>query len=311
MTATTARSTPQVAFIREAECIGCTKCFNACPVDAIVGAARFLHSVLAADCTGCGLCLTPCPVDCIELRPTEQAIDSIKAEQAKQRKIQRLTAQAAPSRTSSMPSPSTTNAPPAPTPSNHTTEGHSPQKLKIAANMTQIALTKAEQQLKRRPSPALENQVAKLRLAAQQAQERLQQAEHTAPAPTTTAAAKNDALQQAKCQLVAQRMALKQAIQQGVTASELASVQAKLEAAEQALQDAEAQTERPKPERTLSYKHPITPQWRDLKTELALARAALHQQKHQAPTDPSRWQQAQARLQAAEQQLAQYLTEHP
>jgi electron transport complex protein RnfB len=60
---------PAVALIRENECIGCTKCIQACPVDAIVGASRHMHTVIAADCTGCELCIPPCPVDCIEMRP--------------------------------------------------------------------------------------------------------------------------------------------------------------------------------------------------------------------------------------------------
>ena len=60
---------PQVAFIREAECIGCTKCIQACPVDAILGAAKLMHTVIVDECTGCDLCVAPCPVDCIEMRP--------------------------------------------------------------------------------------------------------------------------------------------------------------------------------------------------------------------------------------------------
>ncbi|EGH22235.1 MULTISPECIES: electron transport complex subunit RsxB [Pseudomonas syringae group genomosp. 2] len=59
----------QVAFIREAECIGCTKCIQACPVDAIVGAAKLMHTVIVDECTGCDLCVAPCPVDCIEMHP--------------------------------------------------------------------------------------------------------------------------------------------------------------------------------------------------------------------------------------------------
>ena len=58
-----------VAWIDEPACIGCTKCIQACPVDAIVGASKFMHTVIAAQCTGCELCIPPCPVDCIELRP--------------------------------------------------------------------------------------------------------------------------------------------------------------------------------------------------------------------------------------------------
>ena len=60
---------PQVAVIDEAACIGCTKCILACPVDAIVGASKRMHTVIASWCTGCELCLPPCPVDCIALAP--------------------------------------------------------------------------------------------------------------------------------------------------------------------------------------------------------------------------------------------------
>ena len=58
-----------VAYIREAECIGCTKCIQACPVDAILGAAKQMHTVIVDECTGCDLCVEPCPVDCIEMLP--------------------------------------------------------------------------------------------------------------------------------------------------------------------------------------------------------------------------------------------------
>ncbi len=61
----------QVARIDPAACIGCTKCLPACPVDAIVGAGKRLHDVIAAACTGCGLCIPPCPVDCITLHSVE------------------------------------------------------------------------------------------------------------------------------------------------------------------------------------------------------------------------------------------------
>lgn len=55
------------AVIREDECIGCTKCINACPVDAIIGSGKLMHTVLSDLCTGCELCIPPCPVDCIDL----------------------------------------------------------------------------------------------------------------------------------------------------------------------------------------------------------------------------------------------------
>ncbi len=62
---------PVVALIDEQTCIGCTLCIQACPVDAIVGMAKHMHTVLKAECTGCELCLPPCPVDCISLVPVE------------------------------------------------------------------------------------------------------------------------------------------------------------------------------------------------------------------------------------------------
>jgi electron transport complex protein RnfB len=62
-------SPARVAWIDEGRCIGCARCLPPCPVDAIVGAPKFLHTVLAGHCTGCELCLAPCPVDCIEMRP--------------------------------------------------------------------------------------------------------------------------------------------------------------------------------------------------------------------------------------------------
>jgi Na+-translocating ferredoxin:NAD+ oxidoreductase subunit B len=66
-------ASPYVAWIDEPRCIGCTKCIQACPVDAIVGASKYMHTVIAEDCTGCELCIPPCPVDCIEMRPAPPA----------------------------------------------------------------------------------------------------------------------------------------------------------------------------------------------------------------------------------------------
>ncbi|MFZ0218995.1 MAG: electron transport complex subunit RsxB [Candidatus Aquirickettsiella sp.] len=82
---------PLIAHIRESECIGCTKCIQACPVDAIVGAAKQLHVILSQECTGCELCLAPCPVDCIDMLPLN--LPNYNPQQARQRyyaKKQRL-----------------------------------------------------------------------------------------------------------------------------------------------------------------------------------------------------------------------------
>lgn len=59
---------PAVAVIDEALCIGCVHCRNVCPVDAIVGAQHFMHTIIESECTGCELCIAPCPVDCIRMR---------------------------------------------------------------------------------------------------------------------------------------------------------------------------------------------------------------------------------------------------
>ena len=80
-----------VAFIVEQDCIGCVKCIAACPVDAILGAAKFMHTVIASECTGCELCVEPCPVDCIIIKPlpsamnNETALIKAKAQRAKLR----------------------------------------------------------------------------------------------------------------------------------------------------------------------------------------------------------------------------------
>ena len=68
----------QVAIIDENTCIGCTLCIQSCPVDAIVGAAKQLHTVVAAECTGCELCLAPCPVDCIAMEAIVETVDTWK-----------------------------------------------------------------------------------------------------------------------------------------------------------------------------------------------------------------------------------------
>ncbi|QAU22942.1 RnfABCDGE type electron transport complex subunit B [Dyella sp. M7H15-1] len=89
-----------LARIIEADCIGCTKCIQVCPVDAIVGANKLMHTVVADDCTGCERCVPACPVDCIVLEPMslEQANDPEHADAARrhfQRRETRLAAQQA------------------------------------------------------------------------------------------------------------------------------------------------------------------------------------------------------------------------
>ncbi|SET21081.1 electron transport complex protein RnfB [Nitrosomonas marina] len=70
-----------VAVIDENLCIGCTFCIRSCPVDAIVGAAKQMHTVISRECTGCELCLDPCPMDCIQMVPDVSQLDAVKSQQ--------------------------------------------------------------------------------------------------------------------------------------------------------------------------------------------------------------------------------------
>jgi electron transport complex protein RnfB len=70
--------TKRVAFVHEDMCIGCTKCIQACPVDAIAGGTKALHTVISDLCTGCDLCVAPCPTDCIEMIPVKTTPDTWK-----------------------------------------------------------------------------------------------------------------------------------------------------------------------------------------------------------------------------------------
>ncbi len=74
-----------VALVDEARCIGCARCIDACPVDAIAGAQGYMHTVIADYCTGCELCLPPCPVDCIEMVPWRKPWTRSDAQGAKLR----------------------------------------------------------------------------------------------------------------------------------------------------------------------------------------------------------------------------------
>jgi electron transport complex protein RnfB len=78
-----------VALVDEARCIGCTRCIDACPVDAIVGAQSLMHTVVEPWCIGCALCLPPCPVDCIDMVPARGAWTLAHKQAAKTRARQR------------------------------------------------------------------------------------------------------------------------------------------------------------------------------------------------------------------------------
>ncbi|GGJ79872.1 RnfABCDGE type electron transport complex subunit B [Pseudomonas matsuisoli] len=187
---------PQVAFIREAECIGCTKCIQACPTDAILGAAKLMHTVIKDECTGCELCVAPCPVDCIDILPLAQpeaARQRARADQFRQRfesrnrrialeesrrKAERQTRLALNKRPSSPVDAAEASADPADL-----------KRLKIEAAMARMALTKAEKQLAQHGTAALATQVESLRLASLAAQNALERASK-APTPADEVAIK-------------------------------------------------------------------------------------------------------------------------
>jgi electron transport complex protein RnfB len=86
---------PTVAVIDEETCIGCTKCIQACPVDAIVGASKLMHTVIASWCTGCELCIPPCPVDCIAMVDTPQFPEAGLSRERHEARARRLVRDAA------------------------------------------------------------------------------------------------------------------------------------------------------------------------------------------------------------------------
>ena len=79
---------PKLAIINEDQCIGCTKCIQACPVDAIFGTSKSMHTVIQSECNGCELCVEPCPVDCIDIVIQDQPIQT--RHERKQKSIQYL-----------------------------------------------------------------------------------------------------------------------------------------------------------------------------------------------------------------------------
>jgi len=180
----------QRAVIREDECIGCTKCIQVCPTDAILGAAKLMHTVIESECSGCELCLAPCPVDCIDLvavpAPLDRQAERQRAQyyrrrfDARQVRLQRERERLESERQRRQAPPVAATL--AETPA--TTES-SLKPLKIAAAMARVALQKAERQLAQYGTPALDAQVQQLREAAEQAQAALATAQR---APATTAA---------------------------------------------------------------------------------------------------------------------------
>ncbi|SHL00319.1 RnfABCDGE type electron transport complex subunit B [Phytopseudomonas punonensis] len=299
---------PQVAVIREAECIGCTKCIQACPVDAIVGAAKLMHTVINDECTGCELCIAPCPVDCIDLitlAPTEAEEQRARADQFRtrhQNRLARLARNDARRRTARPVRPAPVEAPAvAPLQPHGAT---SLKQAKIDAAMSRARLQKALKAFGDTPDDSQRQQLAALQQAAEQDQRRL--AELQATSEQATASPGEQALKQAKIDLASHRMALKAGERRGLDEQALAPLRSAYAAAQQALHLAEERCGKPAPTRLLVDKAGISAQWRELKTDLAYARAELNKLQRAEAPDAVMLNNARERLAAAERRLQEH-----
>lgn len=325
----------QIAYIREAECIGCTKCIQACPVDAIVGAAKLMHTVLIDECTGCDLCVAPCPVDCIEMHPqagaemvpivgglavdaAQRSARTAKRNQARQRYEQRvarlrreeehkLAERQARAQRASQPLESTGD------PVQGAIERVRNQKAAAAdaalkKAKVDLAMSRAQlnKSLKAFGHPPIAEQAAQLVLMQQQfeaAERALAELEQNTPAP----APKDSALKRAKIQLALHRAELAKARSNGAPEEQLAGLRLALAQAEQDLHAAEQASGKPAPDLVRVEKRPIDARLRQLKTELAYARADLSKLQRSAQTSPQQLEQAQSRLLDLEKQVAAHV----
>ncbi|QXQ19930.1 electron transport complex subunit RsxB [Pseudomonas tolaasii] len=237
----------QVAYIREAECIGCTKCIQACPVDAIVGAAKLMHTVIMDECTGCDLCVAPCPVDCIEMRPAAGLVPivgglatsedlrhqrSLKRDRARRRyeqrnaRLQREEAQKLAERLAQA-----KRAPALPMEA-ATARDTAVKKAKVTVAMSRAQLHKS---LKAFGHPPTFEQQSQLIILQQQfeAAEKALAALEVDTAPKTVAATGNNAdLKRAKIQLAMRRAALKKAQDSNAEPQQLAEAQGAVDEAQ-------------------------------------------------------------------------------
>ncbi|SCZ20728.1 MULTISPECIES: electron transport complex subunit RsxB [Pseudomonas] len=328
---------PQVAYIREAECIGCTKCIQACPIDAIVGAAKLMHTVIIDECTGCDLCVAPCPVDCIEMHPLplgtlpvvgglatsleEQQARAAKRDHARQRferrnaRLQREEQQkqaereARAQRAAQVEVAATTLDPVQAAlervrAQKAATADAALKKAKIDVAMSRAQLNKSLKAFGHPPTFDQQSQLIVLQQQFEAAEQALAKLEsNAAPAPVVAAPAKDADLKRAKIQLAMRRAELKKAQTAEATPAEIAALEQALHDAERALHNAEATSDQPAPELVRVEKRPIDAQLRQLKTELAYARADLDKLQRRDGTPADILEKARARLQEAERQV--------
>ncbi|WP_095136960.1 electron transport complex subunit RsxB [Pseudomonas sp. Irchel s3a10] len=332
---------PQVAYIREAECIGCTKCIQACPIDAIVGAAKLMHTVLIDECTGCDLCVAPCPVDCIEMHPLplgtlpvvgglalsleEQRARAAKRDHARQRferrnaRLQREEQQKqaereARAQRAAQPAVATLDPVQAALErvraQKAATADAALKKAKIDVAMSRAQLHKSLKAFGHPPTFEQQSQLIVLQQqfeAAEQALAKLESSAAATPAAAAPVPTKDADLKRAKIQLAMRRAELKKAQTAEAPAEQIATLEQALRDAEQALHAAETASEQPAPDLVRVEKRPIDNQLRQLKTELAYARADLNKLERRADTPNDILDKARARLQAAERQVEDHV----
>ena len=330
---------PQVAYIREAECIGCTKCIQACPIDAIVGAAKLMHTVLIDECTGCDLCVAPCPVDCIEMHPLplgtlpvvgglaasleEQRARTAKRDHARQRferrntRLQREEQQKqaereARAQRAAQPAVATLDPVQAALERVRAQKAANAdavlKKAKIDVAMSRAQLHKSLKAFGHPPTFEQQSQLIVLQQQFEAAEQALAILESSAPAtPAAPAPAKDADLKRAKIQLAMRRAELKKAQTAEAPPEQIVTLEQALRDAEQALHAAEAASEQPAPDLVRVEKRPIDSQLRQLKTELAYARANLSKLQRRADTPSDALDKARARLQDAERQVKDHV----
>ncbi|WP_248764678.1 RnfABCDGE type electron transport complex subunit B [Pseudomonas protegens] len=324
----------QIAHIREAECIGCTKCIQACPVDAIVGAAKLMHSVLIDECTGCDLCVAPCPVDCIDMLPLpmarvlpivgglassaeqlqaraakrdharrrfEQRNDRLQREEARRLAERQARAQRASQANDASQDP-VQSAIERVRAQKAAAADAALKKAKIELAMSRAQLHKSLKAFGHPPTFEQQSQLIILQRQFEVAEQALAQLEAQAPPPAMPVARDAD-LKRAKIQLAMRRAELKKAQAAAAPEAELQTLAAALADAELALHAAEDASGKPAPVLERIEKRPIAPQLRQLKTDLAYARAELSKLQRQTDTSSEQLAQAQARLSEAERQV--------
>ncbi|SFH81718.1 MULTISPECIES: electron transport complex subunit RsxB [unclassified Pseudomonas] len=238
----------QVAYIREAECIGCTKCIQACPVDAIVGAAKLMHTVIMDECTGCDLCVAPCPVDCIEMRPTTTVLPIVgglatndqqrherhlKRDRARRRyeqrnaRLQREEAQKLAERQAR-----TKRSVPVLPVQADTAQDVAIKKAKIAVAMSRAQLHKSLKAFGHPPTFEQQSQLIILQRQFEAAEQALAALEVGVVPKAATSSSNTADLKRAKIQLAMRRAELKKAQDLNIEPRQLAEAQRKLEDAQ-------------------------------------------------------------------------------